>query len=105
MIIVFEGYYKDLHYITGIKNIIEYRKPFKEKKNKFIMNKWAEILIGLILVIAVIVFTWFSGDYNWGSGFWNFRHAAWEVLKGGAVWFVLGIGLLFLMLGISDLRS
>ncbi len=66
------------------------------------MNKIAEILIGLILVIAVIVFTWYSAE--WGT-FWNFRHATWEVFKGGVIWFVLGIGILFLMLGISDLRN
>ena len=81
---------------------MKYRKPFKYKINQPIMNKWTEILLGLILVIAVIVFTWYSA--GWGS-FWNFRHATWEFLKGGIVWFVLGVGLLFLMLGISDLRN
>ena len=66
------------------------------------MNKWIEILLGLILINGVILFTWYS--VGWGS-FWNFRHAAWEFLKGGAVWFALLIGLLFLMLGISDLKE
>ena len=66
------------------------------------MNKWFEILLGLILLVGVILFTWYS--VLWG-GFWNFRHAAWEFLKGGFVWFVALIGLLFLMLGISDLRA
>ena len=65
------------------------------------MNKWAELFFGLILVIAAILVTWFSGEW----GFWNFRHAAWEFLKGGAVWFVIMIGLLFIMLGISDLKD
>lgn len=67
----------------------------------FFMNKWLELLLGLILVIAAIVITWYSSSW----GFWNFKHAAWEFLKGGIFWFVLGIGLLFIMLGISDLRE
>jgi len=40
----------------------------------------------------------------WGD-FWNFGNAAWEFLKGGIVWFVIMIGLLFIMLGISDLKE
>jgi len=66
------------------------------------MNKWVELLLGLILVIAAIVVMWYSA--GWGA-FWNFRHAAWEFLKGGAFWFVLGIGLLLILLGISDLKE
>jgi len=66
------------------------------------MNKWAELLLGLILVIVAIVVMWYS--VNWET-FWNFRHAAWEFLKGGVFWFVLGIGLLFILLGISDLKE
>ena len=66
------------------------------------MNKWFELLLGLILVNVVILLTWYSP--GWGS-FWNFRHAAWEFLKGGAVWFLIMIGLLFIMLGISDLKE
>jgi len=66
------------------------------------MNKWFELLLGLILVNGVILLTWYSVD--WGS-FWNFRHAAWEFLKGGVVWALIMIGLLFIMLGISDLKE
>lgn len=66
------------------------------------MNRWLEILLGLILINGAILVSWYSSD--WGS-FWNFKHAAWEFLKGGAVWFVLMIGLLFIMLGISDLKD
>jgi len=66
------------------------------------MNKWLELLLGLILVVAAIVITWYS--VSWGD-FLNFRHAAWEFLKGGVVWFVLGIGLLLILLGISDLKE
>jgi len=66
------------------------------------MNKWVELLFGLILVIVAIVVMWYST--GWGS-FWNFRHASWEFLKGGVFWFVLGIGLLLILLGISDLKE
>ena len=65
------------------------------------MNKWTEILLGLILVNGAILISYFS----LGWGFWDFGRAAWLVLKGGAVWFTIMIGLLFLMLGISDLKE
>lgn len=65
------------------------------------MNKWTEILLGLILII-IAVLVW---GYSYNLGFWNFGKAAWEFLKGGIVWFVIMIGLLFLMLGISDLKE
>jgi len=61
------------------------------------MNKWIEILVGLILIIAAV--------YAWGTNLIGFGTAALEFLKGGIVWFVILIGLLFLMLGISDLKS
>ena len=65
------------------------------------MNKWLEILLGLILVVAAILVAFNSLD--WGA--WNFGTAAWEFLKGGAVWAVIGLGFLFLLLGISDLKD
>jgi hypothetical protein len=64
------------------------------------MNKWLEILLGLILIIAA-VFACFGIQ----GGYWGFGTAALTFLKGGIVWFVILIGLLFLMLGISDLRE
>lgn len=66
------------------------------------MNKWVEIIIGLIVVIGVIAFGWYSAGLG---GFWNVRHAAWELLKGGIFWVVLGIGVLLIVLGISDLKE
>ncbi len=65
------------------------------------MNKWMELLIGLIFVIVPIV-VW---GLTMGSGFWDFGTAAWEFLKGGAVWFFIMIGVLFILLGISDLKG
>jgi len=60
------------------------------------MNKWLELLLGLILVVGTVVFA--LQFPAWGS-------AAWLFFKGGLVWFVGLIGLLFLLLGISDLRE
>lgn len=71
------------------------------------MNKWAELFFGLILVIGAILVTWASSAYSWtlfGKGV-NFLSSAWIFLKGGIFWFVIMIGLLLIMLGISDLKD
>lgn len=65
------------------------------------MNKWAELLVGLILLIGAIIFGWYS--QYWGT--WNFWSAAWTVLKGGLWWLVVMVGALFILLGISDLKE
>jgi hypothetical protein len=63
------------------------------------MNKWLEILLGLILLVVPIALILPGMPLaSWGS-------AAVEFLKGGLAWIVVLIGLLFLMLGISDLRE
>jgi predicted phage tail protein len=62
------------------------------------MNKWLELIIGLVLVIAAIYFAWGIYPASWGN-------AAITVLKGGIVWFVIMVGLLLLLLGISDLKE
>lgn len=61
------------------------------------MNKWLEILFGLILVIAAVL--------GWVINYQEIGTAALIFLKGGLVWGVILIGLLFLLLGISDLRE
>jgi len=61
------------------------------------MNKWFEILLGLILITAVV--------YVWGMNFFSFGTAALIVLKGGLMWFVAMIALLLIILGISDLKE
>jgi hypothetical protein len=61
------------------------------------MNKWFEILFGLVLVIAPIYLAW--------GVFTGFGIAAIQFLKGGLVWVVILVGLLFVMLGISDLKG
>jgi len=69
------------------------------------MNKWTEILLGLILVIVAILVWGYSENWTLLGISFDFGNAAWEVLKGGAIWFVIMVGLLFLMLGISDLKE
>ncbi|MEM0465504.1 MAG: hypothetical protein QXW97_02270 [Candidatus Pacearchaeota archaeon] len=61
------------------------------------MNKWLEILVGLALIIIAV--------YLWMTNIWGFGVAALEFLKGGIIWLVIIFGLLFLMLGISDLKD
>jgi len=62
------------------------------------MNKWLELLVGLILVVGAIFVAWYLD-------FWAMGQAAITFFKGGIVWFVIMIGLLFIMLGISDLKE
>lgn len=61
------------------------------------MNKWAELLMGMILLVVSI--------YVWGMNFLGMGTAALEFLKGGIIWLVIMVGLLFVMLGISDLKD
>jgi len=71
------------------------------------MNKWTELFLGLVLLIAVILITWASSAYQWmwlGKDF-NFLHSAWVFFKGGLFWLVTMVALLLIFLGISDLRN
>lgn len=71
------------------------------------MNKWVEILFGLVILIGLILLSWSSAVYQWtlfGKDI-NFLHAAWIFLKGGLFWLAFLIGLLFVLLGINDLRE
>lgn len=71
------------------------------------MNKWAELILGLILFVGVIVLAWASSAYSWvlfGKNF-NFLNAAWILLKGGIFWFILLIGFLLVILGINDMKD
>ena len=61
------------------------------------MNKWMEILIGLVLLIVPI--------YAWIVNYAGVGVAALEFFKGGLVWFLILLGVLFLMLGLSDLKD
>jgi len=71
------------------------------------MDKWSELILGLILVIGAILLAWHSAAYSWmlfGKSF-NFLTPAWIVLKGSIFWIVLGIGILLILLGISDIKE
>ena len=71
------------------------------------MNKWMELLVGLVLLVAVILLGWASSAYSWtlfGKDL-NFLHSAWILLKGGVFWFLVMISLLLILLGINDLRE
>jgi len=69
------------------------------------MNKWAELFIGLILLIGAILVWYYSLAWTNVGVNWNFGAAAWEFFKGGLIWFVIMIGFLFILLGISDLKE
>lgn len=64
-------------------------------------------MLGLVLLLGAIVLAWMSSSYDWilfGKDF-DFLHSAWIFLKGGLFWFVVMIGLFFIVLGINDLRE
>ena len=61
------------------------------------MNKPLAILLGLILLVVPI--------YAWIVDFAGFGTAALSVLQGGVVWLLILIGLVFLLSGISGLKS
>lgn len=65
------------------------------------MNKWLEILFGLIIVCGTLVLAFYS--QNWGI--FNFWNSAIEILKGSIFWIVLIIGFILIVLGISDLKE
>ena len=71
------------------------------------MNKWLELLVGMVLLVVVIIIAWASSAYSWalfGKDL-NFLHAAWIFLKGGIFWLLVMIASLLIILGINDLRE
>jgi len=60
------------------------------------MNKGLTILLGLVLIVAAVLVGFYYP--SWGS-------AAIELIKGGIILGVALIGLLFLLLGISELKN
>ena len=71
------------------------------------MNKGLEIFLGLVLLVGAILVGWISSVYNWtlfGKSL-DFFNAAWILLKGGIFWIVFFVGLLLIILGISDLKD
>ena len=60
------------------------------------MNKFVEIILGLVLVIASILVALI---------FPSWMDAALSVLKGGILWALLGSGIVLVMLGLSELKE
>lgn len=75
------------------------------------MNKWIELIVGLLILIGVIL----VGYYSWqgsGTGAWtlagfslDFLHAGWIFLKGAVFWIFTLIGIVLILLGINDLKE
>ena len=71
------------------------------------MNRWVELLLGLVIVVAMVIIGWASAAYSWtiiGKDL-NFLHAAWIFLKGAIFWLIVSIGILLILIGISDLKE
>jgi hypothetical protein len=61
------------------------------------MNKVVELLVGLVLLIVPI--------YAWITNFWGVGASASAFFKGGLVWLFILVGIVFLLVGISDLKG
>lgn len=61
------------------------------------MNKLIGILIGLVFLLAPI--------YAWIMDYAGFGTAAMLFLKGGLIWFILLIGAVSLLAGLSSLKN
>jgi hypothetical protein len=71
------------------------------------MNRWIELILGLILFTGIILVGWASSAYSWtlfGKSL-DILHAAWILLKGGIFWLVLLMGFLLIILGINDMKD
>ena len=61
------------------------------------MNKWLEIIIGVILLIDILaVFI---------KNFYGFGKDALVFLLGGIIWLAILMGLLFLIIGITNFKK
>jgi hypothetical protein len=61
------------------------------------MNKYIEIVLGLVFLL-VPMFAWMIDFAGLGT-------AALTFLKGGIIWGLIGIGLIFLLIGFHDLKD
>ena len=74
-----------------------HNKLFKSSSSQNGTNKWTELLLGVILIIAATL-GWFYNPSTWGA-------AALTFLEGAIIWFAIMLGIVFVLLGISDLKS
>ncbi len=72
-------------------------KIFKQSFSGMHMNKWLELLLGMILFLAPVVLV-LNNLNTWGK-------ATWQFIQGGLVISVLAMGLMFILLGISDISN
>ncbi|GIU68369.1 MAG: hypothetical protein KatS3mg001_219 [Candidatus Pacearchaeota archaeon] len=71
------------------------------------MNKWFELILGLIILVATILISWLSSAYSWtlfGKDL-NFLHAAWVFFKGALFWFLIFVALILIILGITEIKE
>jgi hypothetical protein len=61
------------------------------------MNKWLEILIGLILLIDIL--TIFITNFR------GFAKNSLVFLQGGIIWFIILMGILFIFLGLTHSKK
>ncbi|HVY01595.1 MAG TPA: hypothetical protein VHA12_02420 [Candidatus Nanoarchaeia archaeon] len=61
------------------------------------MNKWTELLLGLFLVILPIILATLKWTSWWTS--------ALVVLKGLLFWGIVGVGVLFILVAIADIKD
>jgi hypothetical protein len=66
------------------------------------MDKWLELILGIIL-FNLSIYLWISSSTL--GNFWDFGMAAWILFKGTLLWVLVLTGILFLVLGINDLRK
>ncbi len=63
------------------------------------MNKWLELILGLVLLVGTIALVFPGMPLEpWGVSALNF-------LKGALVWIVALIGLVLIILGISEMKD
>jgi|TARA_B100001964_G_C13745151_1_gene384941 hypothetical protein len=61
------------------------------------MKKLIEIVAGLILLLVPL--------YAWITNLWGVGDAALNLLKGGILWILILLGVILLVLGISELKN
>ncbi len=64
------------------------------------MNKFLELLVGLVFLL-VPIYLWLAKE----GGVWGFGNAALIFFKGGLIWMMIFIGVVFILIGISDLKD
>ena len=62
------------------------------------MNKWFELLLGVVLLVGVIALVLPGMPLD----SWGF--AAWTLFKGGLTWIIAVLGLILIILGISEIK-